>query len=156
MDWFIVIALLVLGWFLLFLEIFFIPGITVLVVIGALLMAAGIMFSFIHFGVETGWWTLVGTTAVVTASIIIAVRSGFWKRLSLKDQVTGRMNTFDHDVVKPGTKGKSISRIAPSGKAMFGNDMFEVHSESGFINPDTELEVVKIYLNRIIVKPITS
>ena len=154
MDWFIVIALLALGWFLLFLEIFFIPGITVLVVVGALLMAAGVMFSFIHFGAEAGWWTLAGTVTVVSASLIVAVRTGFWKRLSLDDEITSRMNTFDHEQVKPGTRGKAISRIAPSGTAQFGNAMFEVHSESGFLNPQTELEVTKIYLNRIIVKPI--
>src|SRR5687767_13028942 len=121
MDWFIVVALLALGWFLLFLEIFFIPGITVLVVIGALLMAAGIIFSFIHFGVEAGWWTLAGTITVVGASMVIAARTGFWKRLSLNDEITSRMNTFDTELVKPGARGKAVSRIAPSGTAMFEN-----------------------------------
>jgi len=156
MDWFIVVALLALGWLLLFLEIFFIPGITVLVVIGALLMAAGIIFSFAHYGNESGWYVLLGTVAFVTLSLIVAFKSGFWKGLSLKDENRARMNTFDHELVKPGTLGKSISRIAPSGKAMFGDEMYEVHSESGFIDPNTPLEVVKIYLNRIVVKPLTA
>jgi membrane-bound ClpP family serine protease len=156
MDWFIVFALLALGWLLLFLEIFFIPGITVLVVIGALLMAAGIIFSFAHYGNEIGWYTLLGTVAFVTLSLIVAFKSGFWKGLSLKDENTSRMNTFDQELVKPGTIGRSMSRIAPSGKAMFGSETFEVHSESGFIDPNTALVVVKIYLNRIIVKPVTS
>ncbi len=153
MDWFIVISLITLGWILLFLEIFIIPGITVLAVIGVIMMLSGLYFSFYHFGSTTGWITTVITITVSLLSLFAAMRIGFWKRLSLSDTNTARMNEDDLMHVKEGDEIRAVSRIAPSGKAQAGDEIVEVHSMSGYIEENTKLEVVKISMNKIFVKP---
>jgi membrane-bound ClpP family serine protease len=151
MDWFIILALLVVGWVLLFLEIFFIPGVTVLVAIGALMMVAGIYFSFAHYGTSVGLITLSVTTVLVSLSLWFAFRSGFWKKLSLRDTNEGKMNLIDSSI-KVGDMALSISRIAPSGKAMIGDTLYEVHSSHGFIDENSDLIIEKISMNKIYVK----
>lgn len=153
MDWFIVISLIALGWILLFLEIFIIPGITILAVIGIVLMLSGIYFSFSHFGETTGWITSIVTFAISALSLVIAMRSGFWKKLSLRDTLDSRMNEEDLTKVKVGDEAIAVSRVAPVGKAQIGEDLIEVHSLSGYIDEGTTLEVVKISMNKIFVKP---
>ncbi len=153
MDWFIVISLITLGWILLFIEIFIIPGITVLAVIGIVLMLSGIYFSFSHFGETTGWITSAVTFIVSAGSLLLAMRSGFWKKLSLHETVDSRMNEEDIMKVKPGDTVIAVSRIAPGGKAQAGDDIVEVHSVSGYIEEGSTLEVVKISMNKIFVKP---
>lgn len=155
MDWFIVISLITLGWILLFIEIFIIPGITVLAVIGIVLMLSGIYFSFSHFGEQTGWTTTVVTFIISAGSLLLALRSGFWKKLSLRETIDSRMNEEDMKKVKVGDELIALSRIAPGGKAQAGDDIVEVHSVSGYIEEGSKLEVVKISMNKIFVKPKT-
>lgn len=154
MDWIIIISLIVLGWTFLFVEIFFIPGITVLAIIGGLLMATGIFLSFTH-GIEAGLTTTLITAVLVGAMILAAFRSKFWSKLSLNETLEGKMNIVDWNKVQPGTQGVAMSRIAPSGKALFNDEVFEVHTEFGFIDQGTPVEVINLSLNKIFVKAIS-
>src|SRR5689334_10352842 len=120
MSWFIVIALLVIGWILLLLEIFFIPGITILAIVGAGMMLAGLFFTFTHFGSEAGWITLGVTFAGVVVSLWVAFKSGFWVKLGLNDtQKDERMNEIDGSKIKVGDFGKAQSKVAPIGTGYF-------------------------------------
>lgn len=156
MDWFIVVSLIAIGWVLLFIEIFIIPGITVLAVIGIIMMLSGIYFSFYHFGDTVGWITSIITFLLSVISLIAAMRSGFWKKLSLRQTNTARMNEEELQKVKVGDEAIAVSRIAPSGKAQVGEDTIEVHSLEGYISENTTLEIVKISMNKIFVKPKTQ
>ena len=51
-----------------------------------------------------------------------------------------------------GMKGISISDIKPFGKASFSDELYEVKSESGFIEVGKTVEIIKIENNKIIVK----
>jgi membrane-bound ClpP family serine protease len=152
MTFFVIIALILVGWLLLFIEILFIPGVTILILSGIILIVTGIYLSFADYGTTMGFYTLLGTFLLVAVSLIMAFRSGFWKKMSLKDSNDAKMNTIDHAEVKPGMTAKSISKIGPSGKALIGDTVYEVHSEEGYIAENSVLEVVKIYGNRIFVK----
>jgi membrane-bound ClpP family serine protease len=153
MDWFIIISLLTLGWILLFIEIFIIPGITVLAVLGILMMLSGIYFAFYHFGSTVGWITASITIVLCSISLFAAMRSGFWKKLSLRQTISSRMNEEDLENVKIGDEALAISRIAPSGKALHAGQTREVHSTEGYIEENTKIEIVKISMNKIFVKP---
>ena len=60
------------------------------------------------------------------------------------------------DKIKQGDLGKSISRLVPAGKALFGDEYYEVHTYGTFIDQNTKIEVVKIENNKIFVKQTKS
>ena len=153
LDLTIVIALLLIGWILIYIDIFFIPGVTVFAILGIALMIAGFYFSFTDLGNDAGWMSVGLSLIMMIISIWIGFKSGLWNKLSLKESLEhSRMNTWDEGSIKQGDFGIAVSRIAPSGTARFGDIDYEVHSQSEFINPKTEIEIVKIENKKITVQ----
>jgi membrane-bound ClpP family serine protease len=157
MAWLIVILLILIGWVLLFLELFFIPGVTILALAGISLMVSGIYVSFAHYGSHAGWLTVAGTFAGVLISLFIAFKSGFWVKLGLKDTQRGaKMNLIDENKIKPGDVGTAQSKVAPIGTGYFNDIEYEVQTMGEYIEPKTIIEVIKIINNKIYVKPKTQ
>lgn len=153
MSWFIISALILIGWFLLFAEIFFIPGISILAIIGWLLMFAGVTFSFQNYGANAGWITVGVAVLFNIITFITAFKRGVWKKFSLMDTLDGKTNTFDENKIAVGVAGRTISKVAPIGKAMFSEENFEVQSFNGdYIEENKSIEVVNISNNKIFVK----
>ena len=57
-------------------------------------------------------------------------------------------------LVTIGERGKTISRLNPNGKALFGDRILEVSTTGEFVEEDKSIEVVKIDQNRIKVKTV--
>ncbi len=144
-------SLLLIGLILLLVEVLFIPGTTVVGVIGLGVGLAGIAFAFLNFEAEIAWWITAGAILANLAAIVYGFKSGVWNRFSLKTSLQG--GTFDGRTagLEVGMKGKTLSDLKPFGKASFGELTYEVKSETGFIQVDTEVSIVKIGNNKIIV-----
>jgi membrane-bound ClpP family serine protease len=86
------------------------------------------------------------------AAIVYGFRSGVWNKFSLKSSMQG--GAFDDRTIglEEGMTGKAVSDIKPFGKAQFGEEVYEVKSEQGFIPVDTEISIIKIENNKILVK----
>ena len=69
MEWLIVIALIAFGLALIIAEIIFVPGTTLVGVLGFGFLILGTGLSFRYFGSETGWVT-VGCTAVAAGVVL--------------------------------------------------------------------------------------
>jgi membrane-bound ClpP family serine protease len=151
MTW--IILLLVVGILLFFIELFFVPGTTVVGILGFILVALGIYFAYADIGTQTGHITLAITVLSLIIIIIIGAKTNVWTKLSNKDHLTGKANLLDEEVVKLGDKGVSISAIKPIGKARINNKNFEVRSLGAFIDENTDNEVIKVQGNRITVAP---
>jgi membrane-bound ClpP family serine protease len=151
MNWTIILLLLVAGLILLLLEILVVPGTTVVGILGFALVAFGIYESYAVYGALAGHLTLAISLVISVVSIYFSLKSRTWKKAMLQDQITGKVNQLDGDV-KPGDIGKSISRLAPSGKADFEGKYMEVHSMGDFIDHQKEIVIVKIEDNKIFVK----
>lgn len=153
MDLIIVISLLVIGWIFIYIDIFFIPGVTVFAILGIGMMITGFYFSFTTLGNNCGWASVGISMVVMGVSLYAGFKSGLWNKLSLKQSLEdSRMNTWEEGSINAGDTGVAVSRIAPSGTARFGEKDFEVHSQSEFINPKTAIEVVRIENKKIIVQ----
>ena len=85
--------------------------------------------------------------------IVFSLRTKTWKRVGLEQEINGKVNLID-DNFKVGDIGRSISRIAPSGKAMFNDKMIEVHSLIGFIDQDVEIQITQIKNNKVFIKKV--
>ena len=152
MSWWVVILILVVGWILVFLEVFFIPGITLFAAIGTITMIAGVVLAYSNFGVAAGTITLAGTAVFTFLSIVFGFKSGLFKALTLKDTVKGKMNVVDESKIKVGDEGTALSKIGFIGKGLFHETVYEVQSMGEYIDENSPIEVIKIAHNKIFIK----
>ena len=92
MDWITVILLLIAGIVLLVVEIIFVPGTTILGIIGAGLMVFGVIIGYSKFGTQAGTLILVSALVVGGAITVISFKSGVWKRFALKNTNKSKIN----------------------------------------------------------------
>lgn len=149
-----IVLLIIIGVFLILMEFLVIPGTNVVGIIGLLLLIVAIYFSYRDLGTPTAHFVLTGAFVFMIGAIGISIRSNTWKRISLKTTIDGKIKTIEDDAVKSGDTGVTISRLAPMGKAMVNNKVYEAKSNHKFIDPNIPVEVIKITGNQIIVKPI--
>ena len=148
-----IITLIVLGILLIFLEFFVVPGVTVAGVGGLILLVLGIYFSYSNYGVSTGNTILLTTFGLVGLVFYVAYRTGVWKKITLSTEVKSTSKSDVSINVKIGDTGKTISRLAPMGTIIINNELFEASSKGVFIDENTEIEIIRVKNNKIIVKP---
>lgn len=147
-----IILLILIGLFLLIVEIIAIPGTTVVGVFGTLIIIFAIWESFDVYGTKAGYITLISTFIAMAISLYYSFKSKTWKKLMLNTNIESKVNELDTNAVKEGDAGISISRLAPSGKALINGEFYEVHTNSDFIDQNQEIIIIKIDYNKIIVK----
>lgn len=153
MSWTIILILIVVGLLFLILEILVVPGTTVVGIVGFILMAIGIWQTYAVYGSPEGHYVLAGSVVLTLIALALSLRSKTWNRVMLHEAIAGKTNVYEADKVKIGDVGKTVSRLVPMGKAMINDDYYEVRSSGEYIDPGTEVKVVKIEHNRIFVKP---
>lgn len=153
-EWFTVISLILFGLALIVAEIIFVPGTTLVGVVGFVFLVLGAGLSFNYFGSNTGW-TVTGGTAVASGLILYyAFKANVWGRFSLKSTNTGKVNEGELEGIVEGTEGVALSALRPSGKAELGNRTFEVRTMGNYVESGTRIRVMQIISNQIIVEPL--
>lgn len=150
------IFLVLLGLFLLFLELFVVPGVTFVGLAGALFLGAAIYFIFDLYGSSYGILSLVLTSILSAFVIYRSVKTRFWKKFSLNEAIDAKVNEIDDIEALQGQQGKAISALRPSGKAMIHGKLIEVQVADGFVDAGTAVEVVLISDQKVYVKPINK
>lgn len=143
----LLIIVLLLGVILLTLEIVALPG-GIAGIFGALLIAFGTWQTFAMFGSRVGTIVLLCAIALIVLLLALFMKRKTWSRFSLDEESDSRVNQLE-PTVKPGAKGTTISRLAPTGKALIGGEQMEVHAINKFIDPDRKIEVVGVEGYRI-------
>ncbi len=150
--WSVVIVLILIGFLMLLLEILVIPGTGIAGILGFGLMTAGIWVAYSNQGMIAGHWVLSSTLAMNLVGLVVAFRSKTWKKATLTTEIKGKAGQNVLAEVQIGDQGITISRCAPSGTAEFNNQLLEVTTQSQFIDPQQEIEIISISGNKIIVK----
>ncbi|MCH7415318.1 nodulation protein NfeD [Belliella sp. R4-6] len=152
MTWFILISLLTIGLILILTEIIFVPGTTIIGVLGLIVSAAGVYYSFLKFDTSTAWIVLGITLFINFVALFYGFKAGVWNKFALKDSIQSR--SFDGRLLglELGMEGKAVSDIKPIGKAEFLDKIYEVKSDSGFISVGSIVFITKLGDNRITVK----
>lgn len=154
MEWTIVLSLIIAGLALLLVEILFIPGTTVVGVIGIVCLITGMWLSFRYFP-PTVSWIVSGATIVASASAVyFSFSSGMWKPFALRGSSDSKVNENLTQALQIGMEGKTISALRPVGNADFLGQIVEVKSMGDYISPDTKIRIKKIELNQIFIEPI--
>ncbi len=154
--WAVIIILILVGLVLLALEILVIPGTGITGIIGFLLMASGVWLAYTKEGSTVGNITLITAVLISAVSITLMLRSNTWKKAQLKTSVPGKVRTIDNMDLKVGMRGKTISRCAPMGKAVFVDNYVEVDAGTAYLSTGTRVEIERINGNKIFIKHIKN
>lgn len=155
MSWPIIIIVLIIGLVLVALEIIAIPG-GIAGAIGGLLAILAVWQTYASHGHVAGNIMLLSSITVLIILIVVLMKSKTWNRVSLHEAVDSKVNTVDANEIKVGSKGVTITRLAPSGNAMIQDQVVEVHTVSEFVDPDQPIEVIEIEGYRIMVRSLND
>ena len=53
-----------------------------------------------------------------------------------------------------GRRGTTTTQLTPGGKARFGDKLIDVITDGDVLPSETEIEVVEVYGNRVVVEPV--
>jgi len=153
MFWLLVAGIVLIGLVFILAEILFVPG-GILGIVGGFLLLYAI---YMPYGAGYGMEAHINVVAILFAlsiSLYIMIRSNTWNKIKLSKSSDSRIKKNAADSIKVGDAGVCISRLSPMGKARFGDLHAEVKSYSEFVDQGTEIEVVEIKKDKIIVKPL--
>lgn len=155
------ILLIAIGLILLLIEIFLVPGFGAAGIPGIILMVAGIVTVGIRHGLTTGL-IYAGITVAITIPIcIIALwlvphtRVGKIMILGTSESRQEGYSSSSPEFEKLiGKSGTALTSLRPTGAGMIDGKRVDVVTEGDFIEKGTEIEVVKVEGNKVVVSKI--
>ena len=151
MEWILLIMLVVVGFILLLLEFLVFPWFNLVGIAVFLCVGAAIYVAYARVGSTAGHLTLVAIAAAGFLATWYVLRSSTWKRLQLDASVDSSVEGVDPSV-REGDTGTCLGRLAPMGKVRVGEAVIEARSLDGYVDANSEIIVVKVYKNKVIVK----
>lgn len=153
-DWVTVLSLILLGIALLVVEIIFVPGTTVVGVVGFVLLLAGVVLSFRYHGSAIGWTTACGSAAGTAVILYFCFKSDVWSRFASKATIDSRVNEGELNDLRVGTEGIAVSALRPIGKAELNGKIYEVKTFGSYLETGKKIRVMEILSNQIVVEQI--
>ncbi|MCU0398274.1 MAG: hypothetical protein MUC73_09240 [Cyclobacteriaceae bacterium] len=151
--WLAITVLIIIGIVLLIVEVIFIPGTTVVGILGLVFLLGGILFSYYEYGSSTGNYVLLGTSIAGSIALYLSFRKGAWKKFSLNTSITSKVNEGLLNDLKVGMEGVAVSALRPMGTAEFNGKMIEVKTNGDYLAPGSRLKIIHLQPNEIFVEP---
>lgn len=151
MDVFIIIVLIIAGIILLLIELFLIPGISIAGILSGGCLIYANYFAFSSMGYAEGFLTLAVSVIACVGSLIWFMRSKTLDRISLKTNITSKIDRTAEQKIKIGDTGIAITRLALIGNAEINGDIVEVRSADGLLDEKTPVVVTRITHDTIFV-----
>jgi membrane-bound ClpP family serine protease len=145
-----IIILILIGLVLIAVEIFIIPGTTLVGILGAACVVTGMVLGFLKLESSTGWLLFSITLAVCVGLGYFGFRGSTYQRFAVKTASDGRI-VDQVNALQPGMRGTTLTRCAPIGKAQFAKEIEDVYSVGEFIEPHSPVEILYIKENKIFV-----
>ncbi len=156
MTAFTIILLIFLGLVLLLIEFAVIPGVTIAGIGGFILLGISVYIAFTEYGTGIGFLTLASVMIASPILIYLLFQSKTGKKMILESLIDSKIETSVSEKIQVGDSGKTIGRLAPSGKVKVNGEVLEAVSTGGFVDHNTEIKVLKILSNKIIVEPVNK
>jgi membrane-bound serine protease (ClpP class) len=147
----VIIAVLVLGLVLLFVEVAIVPGFGVTGALGLLALAAGAMAAWTELGPL--WGGVTGGVSVVAAGAMLywLPKSRLGRKMVLEHSQAEAISQKDRsDLV--GRRGITVTPLRPIGRVRFGSDEVDVMTEGEYVDSNQEVEVMSVEGTRVVVR----
>lgn len=156
LDYFLIAFLILSGVALIIVEIIFVPGTTIVGILGFLTGAYGVYRSYELYGQTAGHFVLGGSLTLMFVAVVLSFKSGAWKRFALKGAMRTPVNKDLTSGLEIGMEGTTVSSLKPIGKAEFEDKEFEVTSLGNFVEESQPIKIIKLERNKIFVEPIKT
>lgn len=141
----LIITVLIIAAVLLFLaELFLIPGISIAGILAGGCILFANYYAFTYMGTTAGIITLVVSALACIGSLVGFMRSKTLDRISLKKDITSKVDRSAEEKVKVGDTGITTTRLALIGHAEINGNIVEVKSADGFLDEKTPVVVSRI------------
>lgn len=151
-----IVLMIILGLVLLMLEFAVIPGVTIAGVGGFLLLAASVYIAFAELGRVAGFITLAVVLILSPLMVYYFFKSRAGKKMILDSKIDSKIENSAPGSFAVGDKGITIGRLAPMGKIRINGQVVEAQSAGTYINENTEIQIVNLHFNKIIVEPFNN
>lgn len=153
MDWLIIVGLIILGFILIILEVFALPGIIV-GIFGVISIIVAIVYSFIQFDANTGLLLLLGTIAFSVVFTYTLFKIGAWNRFILgsqqkRDEGFTSAKTENSLLGKVGT---AQTNLRPAGSALIDGKKYDVLADGEFLQKGDSIVVTSVSGIKVTVK----
>ncbi len=165
------IILFAVGFLLIIIEIFVVPGFGVPGVLGGLLVLISFYLALSPYKIPQSPWdfhTFQTTLLVLLGSLTASIAGGFallsnLHRIPFLNKIvldkTMESNQKEDSLVKKkrkkiqiGDKGETVTDLRPVGRVAFGDFIYDAISQHGYIQKEEKVVVIEISNNRILVK----
>ncbi len=147
----LIILLILVGLFLLWLEFFIVPGISIAGIGGCIMILGAIFFAYTNQGTNVGHIVLVFSIVTLAILLYLSFNSNTWNKTALKTNIDAKIEGINKDKISIGDEGVCISRLAPMGKIMVNGEMIEAKSKLGYINEKEKVKILEIYNTNVLV-----
>lgn len=159
------ISLFVIGFILLLVEIFFIPGFGVTGLLGITMMIAGLFlglisdFDTIDSSIISGAIIQLAATFVTTGILIFILskflpKTSVFSRLILQDNISAKSGYTSkpdlHELI--GLTGTAMTDLRPSGTAIINGKRVDVVTEGEYINHNSGIKVTAVQGSKVVVE----
>jgi membrane-bound serine protease (ClpP class) len=155
--WVYAVGLLILGFTLILLEIFVIPGINVFGVLGFVTVAAGVAYAYFALGL----WEAAAVAVLGLVGTAVLLRALFgargWRRLVLHSATSRELGYTAGGPGRQqlvGQRGEALTQLRPAGRARFGDDTVDVVTEGAFVERGARVEVLRVAGSRVVVQSV--
>jgi len=148
----VVLVLILLGLLLILIELFLVPGTTVVGFVGFGMTCVGVYGSFEAFGTVEGIFISIGTLAISLVGLVIAIKTNAWKIFALNKVNNGTVEKQNQSQLEVGQVGVTISDLRPGGTVSFDDKYFEVFSTSAFVEVGQKVKITTLKTNKIFVE----
>jgi membrane-bound ClpP family serine protease len=147
--------LILFGIILIVLEILIIPGFIV-GIIGGIFILSGLLWTASVLGNQAAIITGIVTLLLLGVCILLAFKTGVWKKFSLQIKLEGRVNEIDTSTIKIGDSGVAVSSLRPMGTIRVNGIKFQASTEGRIVPPNFPVLIVRIEGDRVIVEPVIN
>lgn len=148
----IIIIVLLVGLLLISMEVFLVPGTTIVGMIGLGVMAVGIYYAFNDHGITVGGTALLGAALVIGVLTTVGVKRLEKSDFNVRSSIDSKVNVFDYSGIEVGDEGVTLTALRPEGRAMIGDQRVIVYSKGFYIDTDSKIVVDRIKDNKIYVE----
>lgn len=151
-DLTLVAIFLIAGFVLLISELVVVPGFTFFGIAGFIAYGIGFALAFSRLGFEMTLVLFLGTTVATALLLYLAGRAGIWNRLVNRASERGFESQRPDLSALVGIAGEVVTPLRPAGKIRSDGRMIDVVADGGFVEAGTEVEVIRVDGNRVVVR----
>jgi membrane-bound serine protease (ClpP class) len=151
-------GLIIIGFMLILIEIFLVPGFNIFGVFGFIMVVLGIIFAYSKLRLATANFIMVISVVIALILVRVVVKSKTWHRIILdnkEEKIQGFHASTENLAKLIGKRGIAFTPLRPAGIALIEDQKVDVMTEGGFIEKNQEIEVILVEGNRVVVREIT-